>query len=348
MKPLVAIDADVLGRRRTGDETYAAALLRELATIADRERLVAVTRRPELVPEGIEPFELPARSQVTRMAFGLPRALRRLRPQLGHFNYVVPPLYRGPAVVTVHDLSFESDPGLMSPRDRFMFRTFVPRSASRADRVFAVSERTKRDLVERYGISERKIIVTPNGVDPIFHPNGSAPDVPPYALFVGGIQPRKDPLTAIEALALADGDLGLVIVGDEKRGGDEVRSAVRRLGLEGRVQFIGYVEHEILASLYRGAACLVFPSRYEGFGLPVLEAMASGTPVVATTAGAVPEVAGDAAILVAPGDPAALADGVREALAKREQLVAAGLERARQFTWVETARRTLAVYRELL
>ena len=348
MKPLVAIDADVLGRRRTGDETYAAALLRELATIADRERLVAVTRRPELVPEGIEPFELPARSQVTRMAFGLPRALRRLRPQLGHFNYVVPPLYRGPAVLTVHDLSFESDPGLMSPRDRFMFRTFVPRSASRADRVFAVSERTKRDLVERYGISERKIIVTPNGVDPIFHPNGSAPDVPPYALFVGGIQPRKDPLTAIEALALADGDLGLVIVGDEKRGGDEVRSAVRRLGLEGRVQFIGYVEHEILASLYRGAACLVFPSRYEGFGLPVLEAMASGTPVVATTAGAVPEVAGDAAILVAPGDPAALADGMREALAKREQLVAAGLERARQFTWVETARRTLAVYRELL
>jgi glycosyltransferase involved in cell wall biosynthesis len=348
MKPLVAIDADVLGRRRTGDETYAAALLRELAPIADRERLIAVTRRPDLVPDGIEPFELPARSQVARMAFRLPRALRRLRPQLGHFNYVVPPLYRGPAVVTVHDLSFESEPGLMGQRDRFMFRTFVPRSVRRADRVLVVSERTKRDLVERYGISEHKIIVTPNGVEPIFHPNGSTPDVPPYVLFVGGIQPRKDPLTAIEALALADGDLRLVIVGDEKRGGDEVRSAVRRLGLERRVEFIGYVEHESLASLYRGAACLVFPSRYEGFGLPVLEAMASGTPVVATTAGAVPEVAGDAAILVAPGDPTALADGVREALAKREQLVAAGLERARQFTWAETARRTLAVYRELL
>jgi glycosyltransferase involved in cell wall biosynthesis len=348
MKALVAIDADVLGRRRTGDETYAAALLRELAPIADRERLVAVTRRPDLVPEGIEAFELPARSQVTRMAFGLPRALRRLRPQLGHFNYVVPPLYRGRAVVTVHDLSFESEPGLMGPRDRFMFRTFVPRSVRRADRVFAVSELTKRDLVERYGVSEQKIVVTPNGVDPIFRPNGSAPDVPPYALFVGGIQPRKDPLTAIEAVALVDGDLRLVIVGDEKRGGDEVRSAVERLGLESRVELIGYVEHEGLASLYRGAACLVFPSRYEGFGLPVLEAMASGTPVVATTAGAVPEVAGDAAILVAPGDPAALAQGVREALAKREQLVRAGLERSRQFTWAETARRTLAVYRELL
>jgi glycosyltransferase involved in cell wall biosynthesis len=348
MKPLVAIDADVLGRRRTGDETYAAALLRELAPIADRERLVAVTRRPDLVPDGIEALELRARSQAARMAVGLPRALRRLRPRLGHFNYVVPPLYRGPAVVTVHDLSFESDPSLMSPRDRFMFRTFVPRSVRRADRVLTVSERTKRDLVERYGVSEQKIVVTPNGVDPIFRPNDGPSDAPPYALFVGGIQPRKDPLTAIEALALVDGELRLVIVGNEKRGGDEVRSAVQRLGLESRVELIGYVEHEGLASLYRGAACLVFPSRYEGFGLPVLEAMASGTPVVATTAGAVPEVAGDAAILVEPGDPRALAEGVQQALAHREQLVEAGLERARQFTWAKTAQRTLGVYRELL
>ena len=347
MKPLIAVDADVLGRRRTGDETYAAALLRELATIADRERLVAVTRRPELIPEGIEAFELPARSQLTRMVIGLPRALRRLHPALGHFNYVVPPAYRGPALVTVHDLSFESDPKLMGPRDRFMFRTFVPRSARRADRVLAVSKRTKHDLVEHYGIAEEKVVVTPNGVDPIFRPNGPAPDAAPYALFVGGIQPRKDPLTAIEALALVDGDLRLVVVGDEKRGGDELRSAIRRLGLERRVDFAGYVEHEGLATLYRGAACLVFPSRYEGFGLPVLESMASGTPVVASRAGAVPEVAGDAAVLVEPGDPEALAEGIREVLADRDRFVAAGLERAKRFTWAETARRTLAVYRDL-
>jgi glycosyltransferase involved in cell wall biosynthesis len=214
--------------------------------------------------------------------------------------------------------------------------------------VIAISERTKRDLVERYGTPERKIVVTPLGVDPIFRPNGTTPDVPPYALFMGGIQPRKDPLTAIEALALTDGDLRLVVVGDDKRGGAEVREAVTRLGLERRVELAGYVEHEGLAALYRGAACLVYPTRYEGFGLPVLEAMASGTPVVATTAGAVPEVAGEAAILVEPGDPAALAEGIRQALADSERLVAAGLERARQFSWAETARRTLAVYRELL
>jgi glycosyltransferase involved in cell wall biosynthesis len=260
----------------------------------------------------------------------------------------VPPAYGGRAVVNVHDLSFESNPELMGRRDRLMFRTFVPRSARRADRVLAISERTKRDLIEHYRIPERKIVVTPLGVDPTFRPNGTAPDEPRYALFVGGIQPRKDPLTASEALALVDGDLRLVLVGDEKRGGDEVRSAVRRLGLEPRVEFAGYVEHDGLAALYRGAACLVFPSRYEGFGLPVLEAMASGTPVVATTAGAVPEVAGDAAVLVEPGDPEALAEGIRKALGDRERLVAAGLERARRFTWAETARRTLAVYRELL
>jgi glycosyltransferase involved in cell wall biosynthesis len=236
----------------------------------------------------------------------------------------------------------------MSPRDRFFFRTMVPRSARRADRVLAVSERTRRDLIEHYGVAEQRIVVTPNAVDPIFRPNGKAPERAPYALFVGGIQPRKDPLAAVEALALVDGELSLLVVGAEKRGGEEVRSAVRRLGLEQRVELAGHVERDELATLYRGAACLVFPSRYEGFGLPVLEAMASGTPVVAVSAGAVPEVAGDAAVLVEPGDPAAIAAGIERALAERERLVAAGLERARDFSWAETARRTLSAYRELL
>ena len=348
MKPLVVIDADVLGRRRTGDETYVAALLRELVPLADEERLAAVTRHPELVPEGVEPVHLPARSQPTRMVWGFPRLLKRLRPALGHFTYVIPPGYGGPSVVTVHDLSFEHMPSLMGPWDRLAFRTFVPRSARRADRVLTVSERSKQDLVERYGISEEKIVVTPNGVDPIFRPNGEMPDEPPYVLFVGGIQPRKDPLTAIEGLARLNGDLRLVLVGTEKRGGQEVRRTLRRLGLEQRVELAGHVEHEQLARLYRGAVCLVFPSRYEGFGLPVLEAMASGTPVVSTAAGAVPEVAGDAAILVEPGDPEAIAAGIERALAERDRLVAAGLERASHFSWTETARRTLAVYRELL
>jgi glycosyltransferase involved in cell wall biosynthesis len=165
---------------------------------------------------------------------------------------------------------------------------------------------------------------------------------------VGALQARKDPLLAIEALPLTAAELGLVLVGPDKGAESDARRAVARLGLNGRVEFAGHVDKEELAELYRGAECLVFPSRYEGFGLPALEAMASGTPVVATTAGALPEVTGDAAILVQPGDPVALAGGIERALADCERLVRAGLERARRYSWSETARKTLDVYRELL
>ena len=346
-KPLVVIDADVLGRERTGDETYVHGLLRELR--ADDLRFAAITRRPELVPEGIEPVELRARSQVWRMALSVPRLLRRLRPALAHFQHALPLSCPCPAVVTIHDLSFERDPKLMGLRDRLVFRTAVPRAARRADRVLAVSERTKRDLIELYDIPASKIVVTPNGVDPAFSPDGPTPNGTPYALVVGTLQRRKDPEAAIEALGLlGDGDLRLVFAGPDKGGRAEAERAAERAGLTQRVEFHGHVPLEDLAALYRGAACLVFPSRYEGFGLPLLEAMATGTPVVATRAGALPEVAGDAAILVDERNPAALAGGIERALADRERLVAAGLDRARAFTWAETARRTLEVYRSLL
>jgi glycosyltransferase involved in cell wall biosynthesis len=346
--PLVVLDADVLGRERTGDETYVQNLLRELAGLEHELELAAVTRRPELVPTGIRPMRLPARSQPWRMAVSLPLLLRHIRPALAHFLYVIPPAYRGPAVLTVQDLSFERYPELMSPRDRFYFRTFVPRSARRAARVLTGSEWTRRDLVERFALPPERVVVTPYGLDPVYGPNGPAPPSGEYALFVGGLEPRKDPVAALEAFARVDGDLRLILAGPPKRGREEVLSTARRLGLDQRVELRGHVSKEELAMLYRGASCLIFPSRYEGFGLPVLEAMASGTPVVATAAGAVPEVAGDAAVLVEPGDADALAAGIERALAERERLRAAGLERARSFSWVETARRTLEVYCELL
>jgi glycosyltransferase involved in cell wall biosynthesis len=347
-EPLVVIDADVLGRRRTGDESYVSALLAELAKLDRGLRLAAVTRRPELVPAGVEPVSLEARSQILRMGVGLPRLLRRLRPRVAHFQHVVAPRCPCPAVVTIHDLSFERHPELMGRRDRFVFRTMVPRSVRRAARVLAVSEWTKRDLVEHYGIPEERIVVTPNGVDSLFGPDGHRRDGAPYALFVGTLQPRKDPIAALEALALVGGNLRLIVVGPDKGSGDEARRTVSKLGLKGRVEFAGHVERQELAELYRGAACLVFPSRYEGFGLPVVEAMASGTPVVATTAGSIPEIAGDAAVLVEPGDSVALAGGIERALAEHKRLVRAGLERARLYSWAETARRTLSVYRELV
>jgi glycosyltransferase involved in cell wall biosynthesis len=347
--PLVLVDADPLGRQRTGNETYTRELLRELAGLAPDLRLAAVTRHPELVPEGIEPVALPARRQIVRMAWQLPRLLRKLGPRVAHFQHALPLGYSGRSVVTVYDLSFERDPGLMGLRDRLVFRTSVPRSARRASRVIVTSEQTKREVIERWGISGDRIAVTPLGVGEPFGPGGAQADGRPYALVVGSLEPRKDPLTAVEGFALlGSDDLRLVFAGPDRGDGDAARAAVARRGLEQRVEFKGHVSRDELASLYRGAACLVFPSRDEGFGLPVLEAMASGVPVVTTKAGALPEIAGDAAILVEPGNPVALAGGIERALADRERLVAAGLDRARRFTWAETARRTLAVYRELL
>ncbi|HET7045790.1 MAG TPA: glycosyltransferase, partial [Gaiellaceae bacterium] len=167
----VLIDADVLGRRRTGDETHVANLLRELGRLGGDLRLVAVTRHPELVPEGIEPLRLPARSQHLRMAVQLPLLLRRVRPALAHFQHALPLHVPCPAVVTVHDLSFERDPTLMPLSDRLVFKAVVPRSARAATRVFAVSERTKRDLVELYRVPADTIVLTPNAADPAFSPS---------------------------------------------------------------------------------------------------------------------------------------------------------------------------------
>ncbi len=230
----------------------------------------------------------------------------------------------------------------MGRKDRAVFRLVVPRAVRDAARVLTVSERTKRDIVELYGVPPERIVVTPNGVDPSFTPASSerrsdAGARHSYALSVGAIQSRKNQVAALAAADAAG--LELVVVGPEKDAAlaDELRERGARLE--------GYVETARLVELYRGAACLVQSSRYEGFGLPVLEAMASGTPVVAVPDPALREVAGDAAIFV---DEDGLADGIRRAVTERERFVTAGLERARAFTWRATAERTLAVYREIL
>jgi glycosyltransferase involved in cell wall biosynthesis len=333
---LVVIDADVLGRQRTGDETYMRNLLRELAALAPdaRIRLAAITRRPDLVPGGIEPVELSTRSQELRMAFTLPRTLRRLGADLCHTQYALPLRPPCPCVVTVHDLSFARQPRLMGRRDRLVFRFVVPRAVRRAARVLTVSERTKRDLVELYAVPSARIVVTPNGVDPVFRPGDGTRD---YVLSVGAIQERKNQLAALEAASLAG--YALRVAGPAKDPALAAELSRRGARLE------GYVDVERLADLYRGAACLVQSSRYEGFGLPVLEAMASGTPVVAVPEPALEEVAGDAAVFV-PEER--LAEGIRRAIVERDRLVAAGLDRARAFSWRATAERTLAVYREIL
>jgi glycosyltransferase involved in cell wall biosynthesis len=326
------VDADVLGRRRTGDETYVAQLLRALPAVATDLRIAAITRDPALLPDGIEPVHLPAGSQELRMALSVPRLLRRARPALAHFIHALPLSCPAPAVVTIQDLSWERDPGVFGKWDLVMFKIFVRRAVRNARRVLAISERTKRDLVELYGTPPDKIVVTPLAPDPDFKPAGEHDS---FLLFVSAIEPRKQPLAAIEA-ANAVGRK-LIVVGPTKD--TELASELARRGAEVR----GYVPKEELVALYQRAACLVFPSRYEGFGLPVVEAMACGTPVVAAPEPALEEVAGGAAIFTDD-----LAAGVRRALAERDRLSAAGLVRAKSFTWRETARLTADVYRSVL
>jgi glycosyltransferase involved in cell wall biosynthesis len=331
---VILVDGDVLGRNRTGEETYVRNLLRELPRAAPDLSFAAVTRRPELVPEGVEAIALPARSQELRMGWSLPRLLRRRRPALAHFQHALPLGWSGASVVTLHDLHFEYERDVMGLADRLTFKLVVPRAARRATHVIAVSERTKRDAVELYDIDPGKVTVIPHGVDPAFGPGEGAHD---YVLFVGAEQARKDPLAAVTA-AEAVG-LPLVVAGPEKEPG--LAAELRRRGADVR----GWVAETELAELYRGAAALLLPSRHEGFGIPVVEAMASGTPVVLSDEPALREVAGDAASYATDGD---LAGALRRALDDRERLSAAGLERARRYSWEESARRTVEVYRSVL
>jgi len=201
-----------------------------------------------------------------------------------------------------------------------------------ADAVVAVSAFTRDELVARLRVPVERIRVVPNGVDPVFGPDGPAAEGD-YVLAVGTLEPRKNLAAAVEAARIAGVELR---VAGAAGWGD--------VAAEG---WVGEPSDEELAALMRGARCLVYPSLYEGFGLPVLEAMACGTPVVTSRGGATEEVAGGAAVLVDPYDPAAIAAGIEEATTRRDELVVAGLERAATFTWRRSADLVEMLWREL-
>ena len=343
MSTRVLLDSTAIPRDRGGVGRYIDGLLEALS---DEHAGVAVIAHPvdaaAFAARGIEVIPAPwwidrAPLRLVWEQMVLPGVVRRGRFDVLHSpHYTFPLRGRFGRVVTIHDLSFEHGSAHMALKDRLVFRRVVPRAARAARRVLTVSERTRADLIRLYGLPEEKVVVTPNGVDPAFTP-GNNLMLGTYVLAVGAVQPRKNQLRALAAAEEAM--LPLVVAGPVK---DEALGATLR---ERGADLRGYVSQEELADLYHGAACLVQASRFEGFGLPVLEAMASGTPVVALDEPALREVAGDAAVFV---DEEHLADGVRRALAERDQLVAAGLERARLFTWRATAELTLDVYREAL
>lgn len=290
--------------------------------------------------EGVEiqRYSLPGSSRAAKVVRDtawylgqLPRRAARDRVDVLHCPGHRGPLRsRVPVVLTIHDLAVIRLPDTFNRWTRTYSRLLLPRLARAAARVIAVSEFTAREAIELLGVDEKRVRVIPHGVEAPFTPDGPSADGD-YVLAVGTVEPRKNLDRVAEAARLAGVELR--IAGAHGWGRVGVRS-------------IGFVDDAELARLYRGAAALVYPSLYEGFGLPVLEAMASGTPVVTSLGGAPAELVDGAAVLVDPLDPQAIADGIHEAVRRREELSAAGRERARGYTWKAAARATAAVYRE--
>ena len=364
-RPLVLVDADTVGRARTGDEAYTINLLRELPGVAPDLAFAASLRdpaaMPDDVPSSVRRLALDVASPYRRIPLALPRLARREGAALLHVQYFVAPRTQVPAVVTVHDLSFTRRPELFGWRDRLLLGGLVPGSVRRARRVIAVSDFTRGDLIDRYGLDPGRVVAIPNGVSTRFHPDLAAAAAArttlslerPFVLFVGALQPRKNAGTLIEAFKRLreHDDLELVLAGGDRGGLDEVRERVRDLGLAGRVRLLGHVSEDALPGLYAAAELLAFPSLYEGFGLPALEAMACGTPVCASSTTGLGEAVGDAGLTFDPTSAEEIADRMTRLLEDeqlRERLRAAGLERAARFTWRGNAEATAAVYREAI
>jgi glycosyltransferase involved in cell wall biosynthesis len=243
-----------------------------------------------------------------------------------------------PLVVTIHDLAILRHPEAFNLWTRSYSRALLPRVAHAASRLIAVSEFTRRELVALLDVPEDKVRVIPNAVGPPFEPQGEA-ESGDYVLAVGTLEPRKNLERLVAAFQRA-GLNGTRLLVTGSRGWGNVEAAGED------VQWLGFVPDVELARLYRGARCVAYVSAYEGFGLPVLEAMACGAPVVAASTGAAPEVSQGAAVLVDPLDDDAIAAGLREAIDRADELRERGLERARAFDWKQVADATVDVYRE--
>jgi glycosyltransferase involved in cell wall biosynthesis len=367
----IGLDGDTLGRKRTGDESYLASLMRGLGCVDDTNDYVVYVRDPSKVGpsfEGLTRFafrRVAPQSIWLRFPIGLPLALRRDPVDLLHVQYFVPPAAPCPVVVTVHDISFAVRPDFFTRKDRFLLKTLVPWSLRRAARIITDVEYTKRDLVGMYDLSPEDIEVIPLAADPRYRPMDRARCRQivaerhgisgPFVLYVGTLQPRKNVATLIRAYGMFRERTGLphklVLTGKPKYMYQSVLDALNEARYPDDIVLTGFVADADLPIYYNAASVFAFPSLYEGFGLPLLEAMACGTPVISSNVTSLPEVAGDAALLVDPTKPEAFCDALVQVLGDGEvadRLSQRGLEQAARFTWERTARETLAVYRDVL
>ena len=362
----VLIDAHLIGAQETGNETYTAGLLGQAEVFAVAGwRICALmpAPRPDLIAPAQTVADPRCANDLYRFFCTLPRALAELRAGLLHVNYHAPFWIKTPYVVMIHDISYRARLRFTSPRNFALQNILGWLTALRASAVTTPSHFSQREVTRLYPWLRDRIFVTPNAVKSAFYPRPSAEveqvkkafDISaPYFLFVGTPQPRKNVARVIEAFLSATHGLEhvqLVIAGKSTSTLERLRRSHHAALASGRIIATGYVSDDALACLYSGCVALVFPSLYEGFGIPVLEAMACGAPVITSNATALPEAAGEAALLVDPEDTAGIAAAMRRVLDApdlRAALRARGFAHARQFTWARTARATAEAYQAAL
>jgi glycosyltransferase involved in cell wall biosynthesis len=362
-----SVDAHAIGQHLTGNETYIRNLLNGFAAHDDESDFIAYVSRASAMAELPERFlkRLVAENPWKRLGFDLPLHLLADRPALLHVQYTAPLACRVPIVVSVHDVSFLENPEYFTPFRSLQLRYTVRRTVLSAARVLTPSEFSKRAIMRAYGLPDEKITVMPNGVSSAFRPVAreaaarwleSRYRVPPrFILSVGDLQPRKNHaalITAFEQLLRAHPELPqhLVFVGKLAWRSGEILAAAKASPASGRIHFMDFVSDEELTRFYGACDLFVYPSLYEGFGLPIIEAMACGRAVACSNTTAMPEVADSAALLF---DPTSIPEQVRamrdllldaELRARMERL---GMQRAGIFNWDRTARETLDVYYEV-
>jgi len=365
----IAIDARKI--HDFGIGTYIRNLLRHLARLDSATEYVLLCQdrdcpiAPALgsnfraVPDNSPPYSL-------REQLSLPWTLRRERADLFHApHYVLPPLSGRAAVVTIHDCIHLMFPQYLPNRMALGYaRSSLWMAARRSDRILTVSESSKRDILRFFDVDPAKITVIYNGIDERFSREPPEEEIVrvreryqlegDFVLYAGNVKPHKNLERLLDAFHLVRqrgfDNVRLVVIGDQVSKYAELRRAVHKYNLHKYVRFLGYMPDEMLAVLYRLATVFVFPSLYEGFGLPPLEAMASGTPVVTSNISSLPEVAGDAALLVDPYEPESIASGLMSVLGSaevRSELRARGLQRAADFSWERSIQRIHRIYGEV-
>lgn len=351
----IAIDTQSTLGKKTGIGQCTAYLLDAMRRLAPEIEFVALNAGQERV------MRIPTRLQWQQVE--VPRRARAAKADLLHVpGFDAPRVKPCPVVLTLHDLIGMLFPQNLPPIGRWYWSKWLPASARSADQIVVDSEATRRDVMTMLHIDAQRIHVVPLGVDERFSPS-SAETVDAvrhkfhlpqrFILYLGTLEPRKGIDTLIDAVAAlpAESALPLVLAGKKGWYWDRIQGRIHANGLKDRVRLLGYVSDEELPALYSAASVFAFPSRYEGFGLPVLEAMACGTPVITTNVSSLPEVVGDAAILIPPDQPGVLTQALHDALSNTQvaqTLREAGLARARLFTWERAARETIAVYHKAL